>query len=235
MVLDFVYAGKHIEFEVIFSRRKTMEISITPDCHIKVRSPIGVKKEIIIEQVKIKAPWILKKLYQFRHTRYKPLDRQFVSGETFMYLGKEYFLYIDMQLCLRKPEIRLIDDKIILTVNDKSDIRKVMELWYRERAKEKITERIHYYQEFFNKSPLEIKVKDQKKRWGSCTYEDVLLFNWRCIMLPLNILDYVVVHEMCHMVHKNHSKEYWALVASILNNYKERHRWLKENGFKISF
>ncbi|AJA48589.1 putative metal-dependent hydrolase [Clostridium pasteurianum DSM 525 = ATCC 6013] len=237
MILKFIYAGKEIEFEVIFSKRKTMEISINPNGDIKVRSPVGISEEVIIEQMRVKATWIVKKLYQLKHRRIKSLIRKFVNEEIFMYLGKEYFLYIDRNPNVLKPEVSLVDDKIIVTIDNKNEenIRKIMELWYREKAKQEIIKRINFYQKFFDKVPLEVKIKEQKRRWGSCTYRDSLLFNWRCVMAREDVLDYIVVHEMCHMVQKNHSKQYWDLVHSILPDYKKRHQWLKDNTLKMDF
>lgn len=234
--LKFKYAGQDIEFEVLFSRRKTMEISIAPTGNIKVRAPFGVPQDVIIERVRAKAAWISKKLYHFKHKSCEPVMREFVSGELLMYLGREYHMEINLDINISNPIVTILNDKITVSVknNNKEYIRKVLELWYRQNAKEEINKRISCYQKFFSMSPSEVKVKEQKRRWGSCTYKDALLFNWRCIMGEESVLDYVVVHEMCHMVHKNHSKEYWKLVASILPDYKQRDKWLKDNGIKMN-
>ncbi|MFT8313009.1 MAG: SprT family zinc-dependent metalloprotease [Clostridium sp.] len=235
MILKFIYAGKEIEFEVVFSKRKTMEISIAPSREIKVRAPLGIPKAVIRERVMEKAPWIVKKLYQFRNVKNEPLIREFINGEVVMYLGVDYQLQIDIKSHINKAKVNLLNDKIVVTINNenKENIRKTMELWYREKVKEEIDKRINFYQKFFIMTPSEVKVKEQKKRWGSCTYKDALLFNWRCVMAKSEVLDYIVVHEMCHMVHKNHSKEYWKLVAFILPDYRQREQWLKNNGYKF--
>lgn len=89
------------------------------------------------------------------------------------------------------------------------------------KAQEVVRERVQYYQRFFSKTPKAIKIKEQKKRWGSCTYQNELLFNWRIIMARSDALDYIVVHEMCHRVHKDHSKNYWNPVASVLPDYEK--------------
>ena len=235
MRLKFSYAGEEIEFEVLFSRRKTMEISIAPTGNIKVRSPIGIPEDVIIEKVREKASWISKKLYHLKHRYYQPINREFAAGELFMYLGREYPIEINVDININKPIVTILNDKITVSVKNKNKeyIRKALELWYRQNAKEEINKRISFYQKFFSMTPSEVKVKEQKKRWGSCTYKDALLFNWRCVMATESVLDYIVVHEMCHMVHKNHSKEYWKLVASILPDYKQREQWLKNNGYKF--
>lgn len=106
------------------------------------------------------------------------------------------------------------------------------ENWYRDKAKEKINERIRYYQTQFDVKPKKIVIKDQEKCWGSCTKDNQLLFNWKCIMAPSPVLDYIVVHEMCHMVHMNHSKEFWHLLRMVLPDYEQRKSWLRDNGVK---
>nr|MBP8743465.1 M48 family metallopeptidase [Acidaminococcaceae bacterium] len=108
-------------------------------------------------------------------------------------------------------------------------IEKALNKWYRERAQELITQRVLYYGRFFDGKPSAVQIKEQKKRWGSCTYNNKLLFNWRCIMARREALDYVVVHEMSHMVQKNHSPAFWQIVETIMPEYKLEKKWLKEN------
>ena len=235
MKLEFKYGTTNIAFNVIFKNRKTMEISIEPPDIVTVTAPIGTKEEVILEKVKNKGSWIIKKIYYFRHMNYAPIQREFVNGESFMYLGRSYSLQIETDSNVKKPKVKLFRGKFIVTAKDKNekDIRDAMELWYRERAKKVIGDRVKYYSRFFSKKPTGIKVKEQKKRWGSCTYKNELLFNWRCIMAKSNALDYIVVHEMCHMCHKNHSKEFWELLASIIPDYEARKEWLKVYGVRM--
>ena len=139
-----------------------------------------------------------------------------------------------MDLNVKNTKVKLFRGKFIVTAPNKNedDIRKAMEVWYRGRAKEMIGLKVKYYQRFFNIVPTAIKVKEQKKRWGSCTSKNQLLFNWRCIMAKAYALDYIIVHEMCHMYHKNHSKEIWELVASVMPDYDIRKEWLKNYGVR---
>lgn len=108
-----------------------------------------------------------------------------------------------------------------------------MERWYRDKAKEVISARIKYYQKFFSIAPADIKIREQKKRWGSCTSKNELLFNWRSIMAKSHALDYIIVHEMCHMYYKNHSKDFWKLVSSVLPDYQIRKEWLRNYGVRM--
>ena len=108
-----------------------------------------------------------------------------------------------------------------------------MEAWYREKTEEQVKKRIKYYQKYFNKKPSDIRVKEQKKRWASCTSKEELLFNWRCVMAKSTALDYIVVHEMCHIYYMNHSQEFWSLVASIMADYEVRKEWLRDYGIRL--
>lgn len=235
MKLSFKYGTTDIEFNVEFKNRKNMEIAIEPPDIITVTAPIGTQEEDILAKVKSKGNWIIEKLYSFKHMNYKHIHREFVNGESFMYLGRNYSLQIEVDQSIKKPLVKLFRGKFVVTAKDKNekDIRVAMELWYRDRAKEVIGDKVKYYSRFFNKKPTDIKIKEQKKRWGSCTFNNELFFNWRCIMAKSNALDYIVVHEMCHMYHKNHSKEFWDLLASVMPDYEPRKEWLKNYGVRM--
>ena len=116
---------------------------------------------------------------------------------------------------------------------DEDLIKKAMENWYREKTLAKVKERVSYYSSYFNNEVTTVKVKEQKKRWASCTSKNELLFNWRCVMAPVFVLDYIVVHEMCHMEYKNHSKDFWNRVYAVMPDYEVRKSWLKNNGIKM--
>jgi predicted metal-dependent hydrolase len=235
MKLSFKYGTTNIAFNVEYKNRKTMEIAVEPPNIITVTAPMGISEEIIVEKVRCKANWIIQKIYSYKHMNYQSLNREFVNGESFMYLGRSYSLQIMLDLRIKKPEVKLFRGKFIVTANDKNEevIKKAMEEWYRGRSKVIIEQRIKYYQRFFNIIPSGVKIKEQKKRWGSCTSKNELLFNWRCIMAKSNALDYIVVHEMCHMYHKDHSKEFWGLLASIMPDYEVRKEWLKNYGVRM--
>jgi predicted metal-dependent hydrolase len=160
---------------------------------------------------------------------YEPIQRKFVNGESFMYLGRNYSLQIYLDSTIKKPEVKLFRGEFIITSGNKNEeiLIIAMELWYSNRAEEVIKERIKYYQKLFNITPKGIKIKEQKKRWISCTLNNELLFNWKSIIAKSASLDYIIVHEMCHMLHKNHTNEFWELVASMLPDYKARKEWLR--------
>ena len=116
---------------------------------------------------------------------------------------------------------------------EKSPQTLALEKRYRDAAKDYIPKRIEYYHQFTGGTYKKITIRDQKTRWGSCSSTGTLSFSFRLILAPPRVLDYVVVHELCHLTHMNHSKEFWKMVENILPDYKEHRKWLKENGHTL--
>lgn len=235
MKMAFEYETEIIEFTVKYSERKTLEIRIEPPDTVTVRAPKKASKDDVLKIVKSKAKWIVQKLFELSQVEYRKTQKEFVNGESFMYLGRNYLLELIYDNTVNNPITKLYQGKFYLNTNtnDKEKLRNSMEEWYREKALEKVVERVDYFQSYFSVTPRAIKVKEQKRRWASCTSTKDLLFNWRCVMAPLYVLDYIVVHEMCHMIHLNHSSNYWNLVESIMPDYKKRKEWLKKHGLSL--
>lgn len=235
MYLSVEYGTKSINFSLTYKNRKTLEINVEPPDIVHVIAPSGVSEQEVLSKVRSKAKWIVQKLYALKDMKYIPIPKEFVSGESFMYLGRNYSLQLEFLPGLKLPKVQLYQGKFHVTTPtyDEEAINSAMETWFRNKASEKISQRVKYYCEKLGKSPSRVRVKHQEKRWASCTSKNELLFNWRCIMAPSPILDYIVVHEMCHMVEKNHSKRFWDKVASILPDFERRKDWLKNNGVRM--
>lgn len=232
------YGTQVIEFTVEYRSRKTIEIGVEPPDIVTVIAPKGASEDIIRQRVMSKAKWITQKLYEINHIQSQRLEREYVNGEAFMYLGRNYTLKIVEDLLTRRPVTKLYQGKFYITTSiydakDQNKLKRSMESWYRQKTYEKVCECIEYYQKYFEHIPSDIKIKEQKKRWGSCTAKRELLFNWRCVMAPAWVLDYIVVHEMCHMYHMDHSKEFWALVERVMPDYEKRREWLRNYGIKM--
>lgn len=235
MKLGFQYGTRYINFNVSYRDRKTMTIEVEPSGEVNVISPINVTEEIILKKVKSKAKWIVQKQYEVKNIDVNKIIREAVNGESYLYLGRAYSLQLICDENVESINVRLLRGKFIVTTYTKNQdiIKLALEDWYREKALKKVRGRVKYYENYFRNKVTDIKVKEQKKRWASCTKNNELLFNWRCVMAPSNILDYIVVHEMCHMQHKSHSKEFWDNVCVVLNDYEYRKEWLKNNGIKM--
>lgn len=164
------------------------------------------------------------------YERRKP--RKYRTGEIFVYQGKEFPLEVIYDKTAPKRRVSLTNGKLKVTVNKRSiEMRKALiKSWYVEQAKYLFFKKVHYYNKRIGMPIHWIRIKEQKSRWGSCSSLGNLNFNWKLVIAPIEILEYVVVHEMCHYKHMDHSKEFWSEVEKILPDYKVRKKWLQVNG-----
>ncbi len=235
--LSYQYGTQLIAFDVVYRKRKTLAIEIEAPDRITAIVPMGLDEASILDLVNSKSKWIVSKLVEIREIEHQKSHKQYVNGESFPYLGRNYSLDIKYEPDVTFSEAKLYRGKLVVTTptRDEAMIRETLENWYRDKATEKIEARLVYYQTYFDMAPKRLVIKNQQKRWGSCTKNKELLFNWKCVMCPAPILDYIVVHEMCHLVHMNHSQEFWELLKKVLPDYENRKEWLKNNGLKYDF
>ncbi|EQK39082.1 M48 family metallopeptidase [Paraclostridium bifermentans] len=237
MEVTFMHKNREIKFNIIYRKRKTMSLEIKRDGIINVIAPNGLDKTFIVDKVKNKSDWIIKKLDEIEVLNNNRYIRSYESGDIFLYLGKEYMLEVLVDKITIGTSVSLENNKLIVrsNSNNKDVIQRALKNWYTDETLGIVKERINYYKLFFEDTVTSIKIKDQKSRWASCTYKNEILFNLRCSMMPIQIIDYIVVHEMCHMEHRNHSKDFYLAVERILPDYKERVKWLKNNGVRMNF
>ena len=228
------YQDSTIDFVIEYRNRKTTAIHIKPPGIVVVLSPIFTPEETIRERVRSKGGWILKKLSQVRQMDPEKFKKDFTDGESFLFLGKNYGLKL-VKSKRKIPKVFFREGVFYLETGlyDIHDMRKAMEKWYRKKADRIINDRVVFYEEKIGKKPRSARVREQKCRWGSCTGRGDMYFNWRCVMAPPGIIDYIVVHEMSHLIHSNHSRAFWEKVESILPDYRKRKKWLKENGMMM--
>ncbi|WP_170074841.1 M48 family metallopeptidase [Paraclostridium dentum] len=237
MEVTFMHKNREIRFNIIYRKRKTMSLEIKRDGIINVIAPNGLDKTFIVDKVKNKSDWIIKKLDEIEVLNNNRYTRSYESGDIFLYLGNEYILEVLVDKTTIGTSVSLENNKLIVrsNSNNKDVIQRALRNWYTDETLGITKERINYYKLFFGDTVTSIKIKDQKSRWASCTYKNEILFNLRCSMMPIQIIDYIVVHEMCHMEHRNHSKDFYLAVERILPDYKERVKWLKNNGVRMNF
>jgi len=232
---EIQHRDKTIEFAISYRNRRTLAIQIKPPGSILVMSPLGLSQETVKSMVRSKGDWIIKKLLNIKKIASVSINREFRDGESFLHLGRECFLQIIPDKSLKRPKIRLSDGwlQIITPSEDRDGLKKVLEKWYRKEAEKIITERLDFYRPKLNVEPAHVKVKQQKRRWGSCTPKGDLFFNWRIVMAPLPVVDYIIVHEMSHLIHKNHSARFWKTVEKVLPDYRARRKWLRDHGITM--
>lgn len=149
-----------------------------------------------------------------------------------LYRGKWYQIRLNRDTNRRRMRVELEEDIMVLHTPgiDEAFLREGLEGWYMKQAHMIFLVRVMHYQQITGGRVNQIHIRDQKTRWGSCSSLHNLNFNWRLVMAPPEVLDYVVVHELCHLSHMNHSREFWEMVGSVMPEYPERKKWLKENG-----
>ena len=212
-------------------RRKTVSIFIERDGSVRVLAPVTATDEKIETAVKAKEYQIFTKIAKWKELNQGKVNREFVNGQSFLYLGKNYRLSIeenqDVPLKVSGGFFRL--DKKYLNKVDK-----VFKEFYRDKATQKIKERLKLIEEKFQHKPTAIKVLELQNRWASWTSKNGLNFHWKCIMAPVAVLDYIITHEMVHLKFPNHSAEFWNELDKKMPNYREYENWLKRNGVKMS-
>lgn len=236
------YGNRRINFEIKRgNRRKTVAIHVNPTGSVTVLSPRSIDEEKIRTVLLKKTRWIIEKQEQIKKNRNINPVKQFVSGESFPYLGKYYRLKVMRSIPVTEGKCRLVNGRLVVEVNGKSDnengrtaIKKVLMGWYHKHAEEKIGERASRFARLIGKWPTSVKIKNQERRWGSCSRNGEIRFNWKIIMAPHSVIDYVVTHELCHLVYTHHSTHFWQKVQSIIPDYKKRRDWLKENSLLIN-
>jgi predicted metal-dependent hydrolase len=232
------FGTSQIDYEVKYSsRRKNMSIAVHPNKKVEVLAPADLSQEEIQGALKRKAGWVKERLDWFEQMNQLAVNREYVSGETFLYLGRQYRLKIQygtkripVKLRGKFFEVTLLQS---MPVQDRREtVRRTMWRWYRAHAQEKIGVIIDRYSERLRIEPPQFRVKYQAKRWGSCSQDGVLNINLRVIMAPLSQIEYVVAHELCHLKHKDHSASFWELLHLILPNYEVRKENLRRDGWR---
>jgi predicted metal-dependent hydrolase len=208
-------------------RRKTISLQIKEGGEIVIHAPYHTPRREIENFFREKQLWIVEKASEDEKWR-KVMKKKFLPGEKFLYLGDEHPL--EVQDSPNEQALKLSFGHFILNKGHIDEARDLFTRWYKREAKEKIVERVHYYSNRLQLFPKGIKITSAKSHWGSCSQDNRLSFSWRIIMASLNIIDYILIHELVHIIEKSHSKRFWTLLESILPDYRKYRLWLKENG-----
>jgi len=210
-----------IQYKIVRSDRKSVVLVINSEAKLIVRAPFDFKESEIEKFIKQKKRWILEKQKKISALDTKHSPVAFKNGESFMYLGGDYTIKYS-----KVSKIKVSDENILVPKGFKKE--KIIS-WLKREAKKLITEHLEKYADIMNVRYSKLRVSGARTRWGSCSGKNTLSFTWRLIMCPIHVIDYVIVHELSHITHKNHSPEFWAKVKSVIPNWKEQRNWLKAN------
>jgi len=219
---------KDITFNIKKSKRKTLSIYIERDGTVTVIAPGNSTDKEIEEVIKKKEYQIYKSLAEWELTNSTKIEREFVNGQSFLYLGRNYRLEIVKEE--QKKPLILKNGYFLLRKKDESKAKKIFIEFYKEKGLQKIVERVERYQKRINVNPKQIRIMELKNRWASCSEKGNLNFHWKCIMAPLDVLNYIVVHELAHLIHKNHIKAFWNEIDKMIPEYQKHIEWLRING-----
>ena len=215
--------------QIIRTKRKTIAIIVRPDGSLLVRAPLRASNQSIQEFVANNTRWIERTRARIK-TVAPPPPKQYVPGEEFEYLGNTY----PMEIVVDQMKSLLLEDgkfKLASCMQDKAAL--VFERWYKEQARQILSERVEYYARQNEFQYRKIGITSARTRWGSCSATGALNFSWRLIQAPIEAVDYVVVHELVHTVIHNHSKKFWKRLELSMPDYRERRKWLRSNGHRL--
>lgn len=218
------FGSRTILFNLEFKKRKSLGIKVYPDNHVEVIAPLNAKTNDIFDKVKIKAPWILKQIDFFNSFKPSTAPRSFINGETHLYLGRQYRLKIVQD---KENIVKAYRGQLWLHSQDSKPIALKLQLdsWYKQRASEIFKELLHEALPKFKRygiSEPKLFIRTMSKRWGSCTSTGRIILNTELIKAPKGSIEYVIIHELCHLVYHNHTKAFQNLQNKMLPDWR---RW----------
>ena len=224
-----------LRVEVVRSIRRTAGLHIIGS-DLQVRVPEHLGDERVAAILHQKRSWIRTKVAELKQLP-PARPKELVSGESFPYLGRNYRLKVHeghrVGVCLSGGYLKATVRPTEQGEQRKARIQQYLEVWYRAKAQERLSEKVGRYAQQMGVTPAAVSVRNFKSRWGSCDKKAQLVFNSNIIKAPHSIVDYVVVHELCHLIHHNHSKEFWELVRRYDPIYQEHRDWLKLRGSRL--
>lgn len=203
-----------ITLHVQYAKRKKMFVQIDGSDLITVKVPTGTSEESIRSAVEGLGPKILEKLRSNAAARQVPKIKEYQGEETYLYLGKEHALH-----------------ELIATGGmNAEELKLALKKFYIASLKKIVAERITRYQAQLKVKPKSIEIVESRTKWGSCSFDKKLTFNYRLAMAPPEVIDYVIIHELCHLLHMNHDRSFWRRLGSVMPDYKEKEAYLARQG-----
>ena len=218
--------------------RSSISVNVHPDGTVTVDAPKGSRKTHIAEAVQAKQVWILNQQEHFRRLM-RTRTKRFVSGESFLYLGRQYKLMVLNDASDETPTVRLFRGQIEVrtpaTADQESQVsftRSMLIDWYRGKALRRLKSLTKRYARNLGVEVESVRVREMKSRWGSANHNGWIAYNWKVILAPKRLVEYVVAHEVCHLKHDDHSREFWRLLERAMPDYERRRLELAVNGPK---
>ena len=224
---EYVIKGQESEIQCVLFRRKckTLRIAVTPDLKIKITAPLRASESFINEAVREKTPWILRTLHRLKNCRELPVPEKYEAGEKLAYLGNEYILKV---IHGKRSPARLEGNFLVVQLPepDIKSVKREVDKWLRIEA-EKIfgaflNSGFYSVSQYYSVKKPSLKIRRMKSRWGTCSRSGEITLNLMLIHLPPVCIEYIIMHEICHLKHMNHSKAFYSFFQHCLPDWKER-------------
>lgn len=214
-------------------RKKTIGIKVDQG-EVSLIAPRYTPIELLEALLLKKRHWVKEKIQQ-QQSLPTPVEKRYCQGDAFLMMGET------LHLCLQEATTRQViqqQEQLIVALPSRyhtpTTVRRYIEKWYRQRATDYLTQRTQQLCKPLMRCPSSIQVRSYKRRWGSCNAKGDIKYNWQLIMAPVEVIDYVIIHELCHLYHLNHSPLFWQLVADTLPDYQQHQQWLKQHGHLLA-
>lgn len=224
------YQGRGFTAELIRTDRKKTATIVVENGLTSVIVPENTTQEKLESLITKRTKWIKEKIYI--QSQYSPVKtKEYVNGEAFSYLGKNYRLKIETA---KTRSVKLKNGRLTVALPEQQRNSQHIQLalidWYRTQAEKRLREKTKRYAKLIGVTPNAVGIKSFKSRWGSCHANGDIVYNWKIIMAPNRIVDYVVAHELCHLKHHDHSPKFWKALEKVIPDYRDCKEWLKEYG-----
>jgi predicted metal-dependent hydrolase len=233
MAATHLHTYKDIEYSLKKSERKTTSIYIERDGSVSVLAPAPFEHDKIEQIIEKKRSWIYRNLAEWEDLNRTRVHREYVNGESFLYLGRHYRLQL-VEPDKQEEPLVFLHNQFWLRKDAVEQAPEHFKQFYKTKLNKKLKERLKIYQSKMGVEPTDVKVMELQNRWGSCTAKGVVNFHWKCAMLPTSVLDYVVVHELAHIENPSHDPAFWRTVEKVMPGCEEQKSWLKLNGAGMS-
>lgn len=221
-----------LEIDIIRSnRRKTVSINIERDGTVNIIVPIDLDESKILDILKSKEYEIHRQITNKKELNKNRIERKFVPGQSFLFLGKSYNLQIVEN---QKEPLLLSKGSFLLSSNALTKAEDTFIKFYKKQGKLILDKRLETFTKKVANKPNEVKIMELKTRWASCSPLGNVIFNWKIFMALPSVIDYIIVHELTHLKHPNHSRAFWDDVSTLMPDYKNHVAWLNKNGAKLT-
>ncbi len=234
--MNHTYLGETIRYEIKYKNRTSIGLYLDTLGNLEVHAPKGTPVESVLRLIEDKWQVIQEKSKEKQDRLLGPQKKNYIHGESFLYLGDSFPIQIHHDSTISQDRVVFDEETLHIYVKQLEDdnIKQALKRFYYQRCKALVEKSISSYQGNFKTKPRSIRISDSKTNWGTCDSRRQLTFNWRLAMAPREVIDYVVIHEMCHMVHLNHDRSFWRLVGKIMPDYKEKEKWLTHSSWKMT-